>query len=291
MTKRKIIVRSLDVSILIVVTAVLLAWTTDEWKSKESAAMRAVSTELPGGTVRPELIRRGARVVLPNVQWHDGVRTIVLLASATCPACNDGIAFYKHLGDYVRDLPEMRFVIAAVDDMETVKTWADTHGVRHDVVVEMRDAISHGFTLTPTLLVMDDDGVVTDVLLGRLSKFEESMLWGRLRRPRSVAPLSNARYPEEIGGAEFRDLVSRNRERLVVIDVRSRSEYRPRRIGQGAINIPLDELAIRGPVELLGRSIPDTVVVDCTVIHWAQCRRAGRILEHIGVENPSLLLP
>ena len=57
------------------------------------------------------------------------------------------------------------------------------------------------------------------------------------------------------------------------------------------MNIPMNELAIRGPVELGGRPESGPVVVDCTVIHWIECRWAGGILESKGVENVSLLLP
>ena len=248
-------------------------------------------TELPGATARPTLVHRGKRIVLPDFEWHDGIRNIVLLASATCPACNDGITFYRSLGKYARDVPELRFVIAAVGNVETVRNWADTHGIQYDVLVDLRNAVSFGFSLTPTLLLMDDDGVVTDVLLRRLSTEEESVLWERLRRPDSVSPFSNARYTTEIDDTEFRDLIVRDGAHLVVVDVRSRSDYQGGRTGIAVMNIPMNELAIRGPVELGGRPERGLVVVDCTAVHWMECRWAGSILESKGVENVSLLMP
>lgn len=290
MTSQERIVRALD-GIIIAVAAVLVAWAISERGSEEGATMSVGSMHLQSATARPELVRRGTRVVLPNVQWDEGVRNIVLLASATCPACNDSITFYRSLGDYTRDVPELRFVIAAADDAETIANWAGTHGIRYDVLVELRDAVLLGFTLTPTLLLVDDDGVVTDVMLGRLSTEEESILWERLRWPDSVLPLSNARYAVEIDGAEFQDLMVRSGERLVVVDVRSRSDYQRSRTRRAATNIPMDELAIRGAVELLGRPERGAVVVGCTAIHWIECRRAGRILEGMGAEDVSLLLP
>ena len=248
-------------------------------------------TELPGAPARPALVNRGMRIVLPNVEWHDGIRVIFLLAGATCPACNDGITFYRNLGKYARDVPDLRFIIAAADDVEAVRNWAETHGIHHDVLVDLRNAVSLGFSLTPTLLLMDDNSVVTDVLLRRLSAETESMLWERLRRPDSVSPLSNARYTTEIHDVEFQNLIVKERERFVVVDVRSRSDYQRSQTGIAAINIPLNELAIRGPVELGGRPERGSVVVDCTAIHWIECRWAGSILENRGIENVSLLLP
>ena len=228
---------------------------------------------------------------MPAFPSHDGVRNVFLLVSATCAACNESIPLYRDLGDYARTAPGWRFVIATTDDVETIEEWAVTHGIRHDVLMEMRDAVSLGFTLTPTLLLTEDDGAVTDVLLRRLSPEDESMLWRRLRRPDSVLPLSNAGYAAEIGGVEFEELMRTQGERVIVVDVRSRADYQASGVGRAATNIPIDELAVRGPVELLGRTAPEKVVVDCTSIDWVRCRRAGRILEDIGMENPSLLIP
>lgn len=291
MTIQATIVRVLDGIVILAVTAVLIEWGTGDRRAGEGTATSVDSTALQGVAVRPELVGRGAHIALPNVEWHDGVRNVVLLASASCPACNDSIGLYRSLGDYAREVPELRFVIAAADDVDTVRAWADTHGVQYDVLVDLRGAVSLGFTLTPTLLLIDDIGVVTDILLRRLSPDEESMLWERLRRPDSISPLSNTRYTAEIDEAEFQDLIVKEGKRVVVIDVRSRFDYQVSRAGRVGINIPIDELAIRGAVELMGRPEAETVVVDCTAIHWVQCRRAGRSLETMGVEDVALLLP
>ena len=219
MTRQERVVRAFD-GVIIAVAAVLVAWwvTTDRRSERggrpgrvEEGVTRSVNfTELPGATARPALVHRGTRIVLPGFEWHDGIRHIFLLASATCPACNDGITFYRSLGKYAGDVPELRFVMAAAGDVEAVRNWADTHGIQYDVLVDLRNAVSFGFSLTPTLLLMDDDGVVTDVLLRRFSAEEESVLWERLRRPDSVSPFSNARYTTEIDDTEFQDLIVRD---------------------------------------------------------------------------------
>lgn len=302
MTKQERIVRVFDGVIFAVAVVLLAWWVSTDWRSErvghagradEKVTNSADFTELPDATARPTLIRRGARVFLPDLESHDcnrNIRSIVLLASATCPACNDGITFYRSLGKYARDAPDLRFVIAAAGDIETVRNWADTHGIQYDLLIELRNAVSFGFSLTPTLLLMEKDCVVTDVLLRRLSAEEESMLWERLQRPDSVSPLSNARYTIEIDDAEFQDLIAKDGDRLVVVDVRRRSDYRGSRTGIAAINIPMNELAVRGPVELGGPE-REAVVVDCTSIHWSECRWAGSILENRGIKKVLLLLP
>lgn len=295
MTRRQRTVRVLDGIIIVLVVAVLFSWGDDEQGSEDRGTMsRSMSlgfTEPRVTIARPELIRRGASLVLPNVTLQEGVRNVFLLVSATCSACNDSVYLYRRLGDYVRTTPEWRFVVATAEDVETVGKWADKHEIRYDVLVEMKSAVSSGFTLTPTLLLTDDDGTVTDVLLRRLSTREESMLWQRLRRPDSVSPLTNVHYAAEIDRVEFQELLRTQGERVMVIDVRSRSNYQASGMGQTATNIPIDELAIRGRVELPGRAARGKVVVDCTAIDWVRCRQAGRILEDIGMENSSLLMP
>lgn len=275
--------RVLD-GVIITVLVVLLSLVAD--------GSRPTSRELASGasdsTAWPELIRPGARLVLPSVEWSDSDRNIFLLVSSTCPACNDSIAFYRNLASLVQELPRTRLLVVAVDGTDRVRDWAETHAIPYDAMVELENPILFGFTLTPTLLLVDDKGVVTDVLLQRLAADEESLVMRRLRHPDSTRPLNNTGYVTEIDRDELEHLMTEEQEVPVVLDVRRRSDRRLDR-REGAVSIPMDELAIRAPVELAGR--PGRMVVDCTEMHWVQCRSAGRILKSAGVENVSLLRP
>ena len=283
MTRLRKTTRVLD-GVIITVVVVLLSLVA----SGPRPTSRGSASGGADSTAWPELIRPGARLMLPGVEWSDSARNIFLLVSSTCPACNDSVAFYRDLASLVQELPRTRLLVAAVDGVDRVRDWAKTHVIPYDVMVELENPILFGFTLTPTLLLVDEKGVVTDVLLRLLAVDEESLIMRRLRHPDSTRPLNNTGYVTEIDGNELEHLMTEEQDVPVILDVRRRSDRRLNR-REGAISIPMDELAIRAPVELAGR--PGRMVVDCTEMHWVKCRSAGRILKSAGVENVSLLRP
>jgi TonB family protein len=76
----------------------------------------------------------------------------------------------------------------------------------------------------------------------------------------------------EIGEAEFRQLAATARP--IVLDIRERDEF-ARGHRDGALNIPRDELAVRGYLEL-DRARP--VVIDCSRVETRACQHAASVL-------------
>ncbi len=89
----------------------------------------------------------------------------------------------------------------------------------------------------------------------------------------------------EIGLDQFRDLLKKSRP--TVLDVRTRADF-ARAHHDGAINIPFDELPVRGRIEL-DKSRP--VVIDCSRVENAICRLAAHRLEGVKVPGIFALLP
>jgi rhodanese-related sulfurtransferase len=81
------------------------------------------------------------------------------------------------------------------------------------------------------------------------------------------------------GGAETIDLNQLNRliaaGKAVVLDIRERDAYR-RSHREGALNIPMNELSLRAPIELRGAA---QVVLDCSQGQESRCRVAAHFLE------------
>jgi len=93
------------------------------------------------------------------------------------------------------------------------------------------------------LAILDRNGVVTDMWVGKLSPLEEKGLMSRLR-------LEDTRSPDEwsINEANLERKVA-NKELLVLLDIRERAAYAINH-RDGAKNIPLDELPVRAQNEL-----------------------------------------
>ena len=73
----------------------------------------------------------------------------------------------------------------------------------------------------------------------------------------------------------------------VVLDVRDRAAYRIDHYAQ-AINMPADDLGIRGPVEI---SAFGRVFVDCRVGHLGDCRQAARWMVLDGFREVVVVVP
>ena len=90
---------------------------------------------------------------------------------------------------------------------------------------------------------------------------------------------------QEIDEPTLSALAAKHKD-LAVLDSRVRDAFK-RGHRDGAVNIPREELQIRGPIELRGRRI---VVVDCTQDDIRWCRIAGSMLENKGFERVALLV-
>jgi TonB family protein len=100
------------------------------------------------------------------------------------------------------------------------------------------------------------------------------------RGPGVVAPAK----VDEITVEELAALGRTNK--IVVIDVRDRNTFRVDHL-QGSINIPVDELQVRGPQELSGS---DLVVVDCTRDEPSRCRLASQVLRRLLISKQAVLV-
>jgi len=90
--------------------------------------------------------------------------------------------------------------------------------------------------------------------------------------PTSAIPSSQIAV-EEIGERELATLLA-SKPRPTLLDIRERVEFR-RGHREGTVNIPRDELAVRGWIEI-DRARP--VVIDCSQVETSQCQQAARML-------------
>jgi len=223
-----------------------------------------------------KLLTRGD-VLRASVRWETSPRHLVLLVSTSCPACEASAEFYKRLFTQVRDLKQARTVIVSPQPASEVRAWLDRHAIVAEQIVSVRDPAALGFTVFPSLLLVDQAGRVTDVLLRRLSDTEQSAILERLA-DMDAAPLDNTDYAPEIDDRQLTELSAASSVQL--LDVRERRLFaefhRP-----GAMNIPADEISSRAPVELASS---DPVVVACSPGGMSVCRSVGRALRRLSFD-------
>lgn len=231
----------------------------------------------------PDLIQPGVTLALPDLQLAEEERNAVLFLNTWCPACNAGKSFYRKMTAATAS----RFVVVSDEPPVDVRRWLAESGIVASQVLANPDVpslYSLGVIATPTLLAVDERGVVLDAVVGRLSSAQEiaflSFLGGT-----SDEPVGNLRDPPVIGNEEMTRIA--RAANVQVLDVRDRAAYEAGH-HDGAVNIPWDELAVRARVEL---SANEPLVVDCSVDSWRECRTAARSLHMAGFRQVSVLSP
>jgi len=105
-------------------------------------------------------------------------RALFLAVSPTCHFCNDSLPFYKQLMDRRNQAGSAVKVIAAVPADAEAKNFSSA-GVTPDAVVHV-DFSKIKVPGTPTLLLVDDQGKVLDVWVGKLDESREKQVLASL---------------------------------------------------------------------------------------------------------------
>jgi Redoxin len=254
--------RSVDLllPILLIVTA---------WRYFDS---RPISRENEQGS---GLLGLGARLVLPTVDWSLSRRHVVLFLRTTCPACNESVPFYRRLFEHLENQQVSGHIVVS-EPTDVVQAWLANNGVRAPNIVTIDRAGSFGVFLVPTIVLVDDAGVVLDVAVEKLDAELESRLLLRVAG-QTADRIDITPFAEEISVPEF--VRHSKAAGAFWIDVRSRDEFFPKK---DVLNMPSDELRVLAPLQVPAGA---TVAIDCPVRSLTKCRVAGVTLRGMGYDS------
>ena len=123
-------------------------------------------------------ISRGTGLSIPNVDWSKANQTVLLVLSESCHYCTDSAPFYRRLVERAGERSS-RVIAALPEDLNTSKAYLNRLGVLvHDIV--QVNPPSLGTRATPTVLLLDNSGIVKDVWVGQLSPEKEREVLGKL---------------------------------------------------------------------------------------------------------------
>ena len=183
-----------------------------------------------------------ARLNIDGVNWADTERTVLIVLGKECKFCTDSATLYRRLAAGLTSQTNIRLMAVFS------KNESDADAYLKQLEIPIREVrylslSSLGIKNVPTLAILDRNGVVTDMWVGKLSPLKEAALMSRLR-------LEDTRSPDEwsIKEASFERRVA-NKELLVLLDIRERAAFSLNH-RDGARNIPLDELPVRAQNEL-----------------------------------------
>lgn len=124
-------------------------------------------------------IAAGTKVSLPEIDWAKSDRTLLLVLSKGCHFCSESAPFYQRL---VRDTDGRGVQLVAVlpQDVNEGREYLNELGVTiNEIKQSSLDSLGVGGT--PTLILVNREGAVTDSWVGKLPPDKESEVLDRLQ--------------------------------------------------------------------------------------------------------------
>jgi rhodanese-related sulfurtransferase len=226
-------------------------------------------------------LKYGSTFHLRSVDWKSNGRTLVMALSRFCEFCSDSAPFYQKLTQNLANQNSVKLVAVLPHPTAASQRYLnETLGI-HGLEIREASLRSLGVEVTPTLILVNDDGLVSKMWTGKLSSGAEIEVLDQLRvlsnqgqadlQPKVVnqaeagpgrnsssgkseAKSSTVEGIQTDGIYEYINEASIQRAvksggRVVVIDVRDRADYATGHL-TGAKNIPADELEVRAANEL-----------------------------------------
>jgi len=122
----------------------------------------------------------GTKLSLPDVDWSKSNKNLLLVLSDSCKYCSESAPFYQHLVQQRAQRETFRLTAVFPQPVSDGRKYLTGLGVAIEDIRQMAPGAIR-IRGTPTLLLVNNAGVVTDEWLGKLSPEEETVVLGRLQ--------------------------------------------------------------------------------------------------------------
>lgn len=126
----------------------------------------------PVQPTQPQTNPVGQTVPLQNIDWAKNKKTLVLYVSATCRFCTESAPFYQRLLEEVKS-KDVKFVAVLPQPTEQGQDYLKKLDVKIDSVLQGSLQVV-GVRSTPTLLLVNEAGVITESWRGKLPPEKEN---------------------------------------------------------------------------------------------------------------------
>lgn len=256
--------RALDVCLLLVAMVVL------------AAILRPRSTTVPLWTAETfDPLVPGETLQVPNSNWSTAPRHVVLVLNTTCPVCNTSLPFYRQLQDHPKYGSDFKVTVLTSEPAELMTAWLLEHGIQGWRVLTTPYPLRMGFVLTPTFLIVNSTGTISDLVEGQLDRAQELLAIARIGDP-TTAPVVDSHAFAYISESGYRELRASSKTLLLDVSDRVTNE---RDMSPDSVRIPYAELETRARSEM---SAAVTPVIDCRAISLMNCVGSINQLRDLG---------
>lgn len=130
-------------------------------------------------TANASAIQPGTKLSLSGVDWKANGRTLVMALSTQCHFCSESASFYQRIAQERAKSGSVRLVAVLPQPVEESQKYLKELGVTVDEIKQAK-LDSFGVNGTPTLIVANDQGIVTDSWRGKLTDEKENVVLSRL---------------------------------------------------------------------------------------------------------------
>ena len=133
-------------------------------------------TQIPAVTQ----IETGTKVSLSGVDWNTSKRTLVMALSTTCHFCTESAPFYQRLAQERDRNLNLRLIAVFPQKSQESLEYLKGLAVKVDDV-RQSELASLGVSGTPTLILLNSQGIVEDTWRGKLNEDREGDVLRRLQ--------------------------------------------------------------------------------------------------------------
>lgn len=129
--------------------------------------------------VRDYRVAAGTRVYLPGIDWAANGQTLVLVLREDCRYCTESAPFYRQLAKEATVNSKVRLLAVLPQDVVEGKQYLNSLDLP---IAEVRQAKldALGVQGTPTLILVNGDGLVLESWAGRLPPEQEKAVMKRI---------------------------------------------------------------------------------------------------------------
>lgn len=199
----------------------------------------------------------GNKLEVPGLSWSQN-GSLVLALSTGCSFCQDSAPFYQQLMSALANQKQVKTVALLPQPVNVSQEYLDKNLHIHVDETVQASLPSIGIAGTPTLLLVDNNGIIKNLWLGKLRPQQESEVFRRLHDLANITVPESANEKQSSMSSASRDLLTTNElnhlknrssQNFIVLDIRNRQEYKAGHPAD-AKNIPFDEIEVRAPDEL-----------------------------------------
>ena len=161
----------LAANIAIVIVALLLAVVL---------VKRFVLEKEPANPAAANQLAAGERVPLNDVEWVQNKHTLLLVLQKGCRYCTESAPFYQRLIQETANRSDVKLIALLPQTVTEGKQYLDEIGVG---ITDIRQVAPNQVKVggTPTLILVDEKGVATDVWKGKLPADAEAKVLSKLK--------------------------------------------------------------------------------------------------------------